>query len=120
MDHDIDEIVASKRVQPMIASHPVYGYFARRYGLTIRSVLWEPDEMPSEEQWSELQNIFQDHPAKWMLWESEPSAEAAARLRSLEIRSLVFDPAGNIPKEGDFLSVMRQNVKNLRAAFQEP
>jgi hypothetical protein len=31
----------------------------------------------------------------------------------------VFDPVGNVPKHGDFLSIMRQNVENLKAVFQQ-
>ena len=31
--------------------------------------------------------------------------------------SLVFDPCGNAPDQGDFLSVMRQNIENLKLAF---
>lgn len=34
------------------------------------------------------------------------------------INSLVFDPCGNTPKGGDFISMMQQNVDNLRMAFQ--
>jgi len=33
--------------------------------------------------------------------------------------SAVFDPCGNVPAEGDFLSVMQQNVMNLEAVFRE-
>jgi len=31
----------------------------------------------------------------------------------------VFDPCGNAPDQGDFMSVMRQNVENLKAAFPQ-
>jgi hypothetical protein len=31
---------------------------------------------------------------------------------------LVFAPCGNRPAQGDFLSVMRQNVTNLAQAFE--
>ena len=39
------------------------------------------------------------------------------KLAASGIKSLVFDPCGNVPDQGDFLSVMKQNVKNLEAAF---
>ena len=48
---------------PIVASHPVYQYLARRYDLNIKSVLWEPDQFPEERQWSELTGILRDHPA---------------------------------------------------------
>jgi zinc transport system substrate-binding protein len=79
---------------------------------------WEPDEVPTGEQIVGLRNILRDHPAKWMIWEGEPNPASVARLRAMGMNSLVFDPCGNVPEEGDFLSVMRQNVQNLRKAFQ--
>jgi zinc transport system substrate-binding protein len=53
-----------------------------------------------------------------MAWEGEPLKETVGRLKKMGISSLVFDPCGNRPEKGDFLSVMQQNVENLRGAFQ--
>lgn len=39
------------------------------------------------------------------------------KLASSGIKSLLFDPCGNVPDHGHFLSVMQQNVRNLEAAF---
>ena len=118
LDRDIQLIVAKNQSQPLMASHPVYDYFSRRYGLNISSLHWEPDEVPTGEQIVGLRNILRDHPAKWMIWEGEPNPASAAKLRAMGMNSLVFDPCGNVPEEGDFLSVMRQNVENLKEAFQ--
>lgn len=118
LDRRIEEIVTSKRAQPLVASHPVYDYLARRYGLNIRSVLWEPEEFPSAEQWAELFSILKNHPAKWMIWEDAPNPDAVEKLKSMGIGSVVFDPCGNLPDQGDFLTVMNQNVENLRMAFR--
>ena len=118
LDGDIQRIVANNQSQPLMASHPVYDYFSRRYGLNIRSLHWEPDEVPTGEQIVELRNTLRDHPARWMIWEGEPIPISVAKLRAVGMNSLVFDPCGNVPEEGDLLSVMRQNVKNLKKAFQ--
>jgi ABC-type Zn uptake system ZnuABC Zn-binding protein ZnuA len=69
-------------------------------------------------QWSELQAMLKIHPARWMIWEGKPMNESAERLKAIGVDSLVFDPCGNRPDQGDFLSVMRQNVENLTPAFQ--
>jgi len=71
----------------------------------------------AERQWAELQNIVKDHPPQWMIWEGEPTATVVEKLNVMGIRSLVLDPCGNAPDEGDFLSIMRHNVKNLEIAF---
>ena len=35
------------------------------------------------------------------------------------IKSAVFDPVGNVPEHGDFLSNMRQNIENLKPVFRQ-
>ena len=32
--------------------------------------------------------------------------------------SIVFDPTGNRPKQGDFMAVMQQNIENLATACE--
>jgi len=100
-----------------LAPHPVYDYLSRRYGLNIKSIHWEPDEAPNDEQWLQLKNILKSHPAKWMIWEGNPIKTSSDGLKSLGIASLVFDPCGNEPEKGDFLTVMRQNMDNLKGVF---
>jgi zinc transport system substrate-binding protein len=114
----LETLVASQRSQPLVASHPVYQYFATRYGLNVHSVLWEPDVMPEDDQWNTLQALLAKHPAKWMIWEGEPMTASVEKLQALGVRSLVFAPCGNTPEQGDFLSVMQQNVVNLQQALQ--
>ena len=41
------------------------------------------------------------------------------RLKTFGIDSLVFDPCGNVPGQGDFLTIMRQNVQKLRSVFKK-
>jgi zinc transport system substrate-binding protein len=118
LDQRLDELVSPKRAQPLVASHPVYQYLARRYGLNLQSVLWEPEIMPEAEQWQALQSILQTHAAKWMLWEGDPLPASVDRLQTLGVKSVVFAPCGNTPEQGDFLSVMQQNVDHLRQVFQ--
>ena len=118
LDQRLEQIVANNRAQPLFASHPIYDYFARRYDLNIRSVLWEPDDVPDARQWLELETLLKNHPAKWMIWEGEPNSQSVEQLKSLGIDSVIFDPAANVPESGDFLSIMDQNVESLKQAFQ--
>jgi len=55
--------------------------------------------------------------ADWMLWEKQPLPEIAQQLDSMGIGIAVFDPCANRPANGDFLSVMQQNIANLRRAY---
>jgi zinc transport system substrate-binding protein len=113
LDERIAEITRTDPGRPLLASHPVYQYLARRYGLNLISVMWEPEELPNEGQWNALEGILEDHPARWMLWEGEPGQATATRLRALGIDSLVLDPCANRPAKGDFLTVMTDNASNL-------
>lgn len=92
---------------------------SRRHGLNVRNVHFEPDEAPDGKMWAGLKALLKDHPAKAMVWEGEPLKEAVEKLRALGLESVVFDPCGNVPEEGDFLDVMRSNLRNLDSALAE-
>lgn len=101
---------------PLFASHPIYQYLGRRYGLEIRSFLWEPDEAPPGDDWSALQRVAKSRGIRFMLWEGEPAAITRRRLAALGISVIVVAPAMNAPARGDFLSVMQGNAENVRRA----
>ena len=84
-------VAVGKRIAnaPLVASHPVYHYFARRYALNLQSVLWE----------------------------GEPAKESVAKLDAIGVKSVVVDPCGNVPDAGDFIRVMTANVEALEKAF---
>jgi len=100
----------------LLASHPVYQYLARRYDLQLSSVHFEPDEAPSEQAWSDLERMRVRSGADVMLWEAEPLPQTRDRLAAVGLRLAVFDPAGNRPATGDYLSVMRRNIVSLETA----
>jgi zinc transport system substrate-binding protein len=118
IDQSIKQIVALNKTLPLIVSHPVYDYFCQHYGLNVQSVHWEPDEVPDAKMWRELETLLTKHPAKWMVWEGKPLKETQEKLRTLGVKSIVFNPCGNTPQTGDYLSVMQQNVKNFKTVFQ--
>ena len=117
LDAEIESIVTGKEDRPVVASHPVYQYFSRRYGLNLESVMWEPGEDPGNNLWEELAYGLEAHPARWMIWEGEPLAASKKRLISMGVGSVVFDPCANAPEQGDFKSVMRRNIDNLKEIY---
>ena len=116
LDAEISSL-ATGTVQPLVASHPVYQYLARRYGLNLKAVMWEPETVPDEIQWQALSALLQEHPANWMIWEGQPAPASVQRLKEMEIESLSYDPCANIPVSGDFMGVMRRNINNLKTVF---
>ena len=103
--------------QQVVASHPVYHYLARRYGLSLKSVLWEPDTVLDDQALSDLSAVLTGFRARWMIWEGEPSKDNVEKLAGLGLQSVVFDPCANVPASGDFMSVMKANVEAMEKAF---
>ena len=119
LDTELRGIAVKFGEAPLVGSHPVYQYLARGYDLKIRSVHWEPDGMPDEDGWAELAAIRKEHPAKIMLWEAKPDRAIARKLVEQGVSSVVFDPCGNRPDEGDWLSVIQANISRLGRATPE-
>jgi hypothetical protein len=74
--------------------------------------------MPTEAMWEAFTVLRQQHPAHWMIWEEEPDAAIVDRLRTLNVTSIVFRPAGNRPATGDYLTVMQTNIEQLEQTFR--
>lgn len=117
LDGQLRGIVARAADRSVLFSHPVYQYLEKRYGMNGQSLHWEPDAMPEEARWRELAELLKSHPAKWMIWEDQPLSEIAAKLAEIGIQSVVFDPCAGRPEQGDFMSVMKQNVAALEKAY---
>jgi zinc transport system substrate-binding protein len=120
LDTEIQAIVASRPDLPLLFSHPVYQYLQARYHLNGRSLHWEPDAMPDDAQWQDLERLVAEHPARWIIWEVSPRQDVAARLAARGIESVVFDPCATAPEQGDYMSVMRTNRDALRRVFASP
>ena len=119
LDKEIGEIVKADPTRPLVASHPVYQYFSKRYSLNMESVMWEPGEDPGDDLWGELAYGLESHPARWMIWEEEPLEASKRRLQSMGVGSIVFDPCANTPGQGDFMSVMKSNIDNLKKIYED-
>lgn len=118
LDEKFSQIFAKISNQRFLASYPEYCYLARRYSLNLKSLLWSPEVMPSSEQWKDVRDLLNKHPAKWMIWEKEPIKESSNKLSIMGIRNLVFHPCGNAPEGADFITMMYQNAQHLSMAFE--
>ena len=118
LDESLSTMTEGSADVPLFASHPVYQYFSRRYDLNINAVMWEPDALPDEGMWAALEELQESRAAAWMIWEDTPLPESVERLEGMGIRSVVFSPCGNRPDQGDFETVMKRNLENLKRVFQ--
>jgi len=113
LDTRLSAATASLDGAPLLASHPVYQYLARRYDLNLRAVHFEPDKFPEAEAWRELESLQQEQAAGTMLWEAQPLPEIVERLQQMSIEVVVFNPAGNRSDTRDYLEIMAANAANL-------
>ena len=120
LDTQMEESLSSWTGEYVTASHPVYQYLGARYGLHIHSRHWEPGQKIEADELKAFIGSLHHNDSQLMLWEGEPLPETAARLAALGVESAVFDPCGNRPESGDYLSVMAKNLANLESVFAAP
>lgn len=115
---DADFRAASPEKGPWwLASHPAYNYPAKRYGWRVMNLDLDPSAMPDEKAIHEIKHGAVDHGARYLVWESAPSPEVAAKLeKDFGLKNLVVSPAELLDGDGDadFLSVMRENLEALK------
>ena len=110
---EIDKATANQK--EFFASHPVYDYLARANGWKLKNFHWEPEAMPSEEEWEKFKASISH--SKFMLYEDQPSMAIAEKLKSLGVTVIVFRTAGNTPPSNDFVKEMKANLENLKKAL---
>lgn len=111
-----EQVGEALRQQGIIATHPRYQYFARAYGLKMDALDWSAGEMPSDEQWSDLERRVKDSGASVLLWEAEPPDNAMARAKQMGLTSVVLAPLANRPANKDFVSQMSSALEELKSA----
>lgn len=114
LDSTLAEATSPLQGVPLLLSHPVYQYLIRRYALDAESVHFEPDEAPTSEQWRRLDELLTRWSSAWMIWEEEPLPETEAQLAKRGIQTIVFRPCAVVPRGGDYLSTMSENVAQLQ------
>jgi zinc transport system substrate-binding protein len=117
LDAELDAATAPLADEHLVFSHPVYQYLQDRYGLTGGSVHFEPDVMPDEAQWRELDHLLEHGGAEWMIWEAEPTAEIRDALSERGLGVIAIAPCSTPPESGDFLETMRANAAAFRDAL---
>ena len=90
LDDDAVAALADLSGVEIIATHPRYQYFARRYGLSISALEWEAGAMPTEAELAELRDMVDVSGASLLIWEAEPPAAALDIASRLGLRNVVF------------------------------
>lgn len=118
---DLDKVMkkaaAGLQEAPVLASHPIYQYWARAYGVQVEALEWEPDMKLDEKALADLAGLMKENPrAKYFLWEGTPAEGHSDVLAKKGLTSIIVSPCFSKPGEGDFLSVMKDNAARIADA----
>lgn len=114
---DAEMQTAAKRLgqTPLVVSHPVYQYWARRYNLNVKSIHWEPEVVPGAAEIEDLQKLLAEHHAPCLIWEAQPSEQNSAIATQMGLANIVFAPGGQTTAGLTWIDRMRANIRNLEA-----
>jgi len=113
LDNKMDNMFNPYQGKTIYASHPVYQYLGVGYGINIQSEHWEPGQKIEQDMVKSFIGSLSENDIKIMLWEGEPHPETRLLLEEAGVKAVLFIPCGNRPGQGDYLSVMNQNIENL-------
>jgi zinc transport system substrate-binding protein len=103
----------------MIATHPRYQYFARRYSLSITSLEWDAGAMPNDDQLADLERLSTELDARILIWEAQPPREAIELAEALGLQSVVFETWASQGTPDNFFDAYKQAVSGLSEAASQ-
>ena len=103
----------------LVTAHEAFGRLADRYDLRQEGVAGvSPDEEPDPRRLAELAELVESEGITTVFTERLVSPEVAEALaREAGVGTAVLDPLESEPEDGDYLSVMRENLAALRKAL---
>lgn len=126
---DLDQSYRSSlktcRIRAAVVSHNAFRYMAKEYGFqTLAIAGLSPDQEPAPKRMAELADFARKNGVKYIFFETLVSPKLAQTVADeIGAQSLVLNPiegltADDVAKGEDYLSIMRENLHNLRAALE--
>ncbi|GAA2976399.1 zinc ABC transporter substrate-binding protein [Streptomyces lactacystinicus] len=124
LDQEFRDGLKDASTRTFVTSHAAFGYLADHYGLTqvaINGV--DPESEPTPARLAAVQKAAKDNGVSTVFFETLVSPKLAETVaKDLGLRTAVLDPLEGVkdPSKDDYLTVMKQNLANLRAALGAP
>jgi len=125
LDADFSSGLASCKSKTIITSHAAFGYLADAYGLEQVSIAGiDPEAEPSAQDLAELTEFAKSNDVNYIFFETLVSPKLAETLAAeTGAQTLVLDPLEGLSDDDhaqgkDYISVMRDNLNNLRTALE--
>lgn len=115
----------SCKLNTFITNHAAFAYLAQRYNLTMMPIAGlSPDSEPSARTMADITNLIKQKNIKYILTESLVSPKIAETVATeTGAKTLILNPlegltANEIAQGKNYISVMQDNLKNLRTALE--
>lgn len=125
LDQEYQSSLASCKRREIVTSHAAFGYLAKRYNLSVINITGiSPEEEPSARTLSEITRFAKQKNIQYIFFETLVSPKLAQTIASeIGAKTLVFNPIEGLTDEErqagkDYLSLMRDNLQNLRLALE--
>lgn len=125
LDAQYEQRLSDCARKDIITAHAAFGYLVAEYGLKQVSLAGlSPDAEPSPSQLAEITKFARDNGVKYIFFESLASPKLAETLASeVGAQTLVLDPleglgADDLAQGKNYLTVMQDNLTNLRTALE--
>lgn len=108
----------------IVTAHASFAYIAKRYNLVQIPIAGLSEEEPSPARLAEIARFVKEHHIKYIFFEKLVSPRLSDTIaRETGAKTLVLDPIEGLTpdeqKEGkNFISIMKQNLANLRLALE--
>lgn len=125
LEQEYTKGLASCQIRQIVTSHNAFNYLANRYNLTTLYILGlSPDEEPSPKAIAEVANIARQKGIKYIFFETLVSPKLSETIANeIGAKTLVLNPIEGltdeeIAQDKNYISVMRDNLTNLKVALQ--
>ncbi|MEG6521943.1 metal ABC transporter substrate-binding protein [Desulfotomaculum sp. 1211_IL3151] len=116
--------LATAKLKEFVTSHAAFGYLAKRYNLIqvpVRGLTAESEPSPAD--MAAVIKLAREKNIKYIFFETLVSSKVSETIASeLQGQTLVLDPIESLSDQDiaagkDYLSIMRENLKNLKIAL---
>jgi zinc transport system substrate-binding protein len=125
LDAEYKNSLQSCQQKSFVTSHAAFGYLAKQYGLTQVPIAGlSPDAEPSAKQLAAISQFAKTNHIKYIFFESLASPKLSQSIADeVGAQTLILNPiegltADDIKAGKDYISVMRENLTNLKIALQ--
>lgn len=124
LHEDFQEMAEQAKTKEVIVSHAAFGYLTDRYGLEQIAISGlSPSDEPGQKELAQIISLAREHDVQYIFFETLVNTRVAQMVQEqIGAEALVLNPLEGLTKEEiaagkDYLSVMRENLENLRIAL---